>query len=217
MNTLEDQLNLLTGGTFTSSQYDDWVAHASRQVVDLLKMDDLAKFSTTVTIPITTGLAISGYRIHKAIVGGYDCIEYPAGMETQIADSGSLHKASAFTPGYIVNGGYIKTYNGSGNVQGTLLGVAYPAPDTSAATTITGVPENLVQAILLQTAIYAKTSQWKTAMAIVTTYNDTDQDIELAQSKKQEADALLNSIQLLQAQYESIIKLYLGVQQKEGV
>jgi len=158
-NTLKVQIDNLIGSGLASTLYDDWLVAGARTIVDILKAEDLERHSSSVSVPITTGLSVSGYRIWKVLVGGYDCLQYPAGFETQISDSGSLLRSSAFTPGYIINAGTLKTYNGS-NCAGTLIGIAYPsAIDSSTVEDIVGVPENMHHAVILYSSIQGRIKQ----------------------------------------------------------
>jgi hypothetical protein len=158
-NTLKTQIDNLIGVQLASTIYDDWLVAGARTIVDLLKPEDLERHSVSVSVPITTGLSVSLYRIWKILVSGYDATQYPAGFETQIVDANSLLKSSVFTPGYIINAGTLKCYNGA-NCAGDLIGIAYPtAIDSSTATDITGVPENMHHAVILYSAIQGRIKQ----------------------------------------------------------
>jgi hypothetical protein len=168
-NTLKDQIDNIIGSGLASTLYDNWLVAGARTIVDILKPEDLERHSSSVAVPITTGLSVSLYRIWRVLVGGYDAAAYPTGYETQLVDSNSFHQSSAFTPAYIINAGTLKTYNGA-NCAGTLIGIAYPTGiDSSVATDVAGVPENMHYATILYAAIQARIKQMSNIVDNMTT------------------------------------------------
>ena len=205
--TLKAQIDNLVGTGLASTAYDNWIMAGARTIVDILKPEDLERHSSSVVVANPAGLAVQLYRIWKVLVNGYDATQYPAGYETQIVDSNSFHKSSAFTPAYIINAGTLKCYNGA-QVAGSILGIAYPsAVDSSTDTEIVGVPENMHYAVILYSAIQARIKQISNLYDTITTalsslpatvvssldleteysqlltYTNTTEDIELAQAQ----------------------------------
>lgn len=179
-NTLKTQIDNLVGSGIAATVYDDWVRAGARTIVDLLKQDDLERHSSGVTVPVTTGLAVQLYRIWKVLVNGYECLQYPTGWESRIANVNSLHKASTMTPVYIIKAGTLKTYDDSGNVAGSIIGIQYPTTiDTATDTDIVGVPENMHYAVILYAAIQARIKQM-TELIGTTLAGYTISDIDLS-------------------------------------
>lgn len=163
MAILKDQIDALIGTGIVSTTYDVWIKAGARSIVDIMTPEDMASHSTSVTIPVTTGLTTAhNYRVYRVLVGGYEAKELPAGKETQVVDSNSLLKSSPMTPCYIMNAGTMKTYNGV-NVAGTLLGVEYnTGVDSSADVEVGNIPDQLEFACILYAAIQGKMNQLAT-------------------------------------------------------
>lgn len=220
MATLKTQVDDLIGSGIASTVYNEWLKAGARSLVDLFNQGDLESHSVSVAVPITTGLTTaSQYRIWRVTIGGYDATQYPAGYETQIVDTNSLHKSSVFTPAYIINAGTLKCYNGA-NIAGTLLGCQYDTGvDSTADSEIPNFPDQLQYAVVLYAAILGRQNQITTLIAsmataisasltslptplvssldltahlsVLNTYVVTTEDIELAQAKIAEIQTLL--------------------------
>lgn len=234
-DTLKTQIDNVIGAGLASSLYDNWLVAGARTTVDILKDEDLERHSSSVVIPITTGLNVTLYRIWQILVGGNSAIQRITGNETQAVDSNSFYKAGPYTPAYIIQAGTLKCYDGTirgtptlvsggtgygigevltfgthgfkmitltvdgsgviltwqvydygsgepggtytttsgfgsnaqcsititeNTINGTLIGIQYPtAIDSSIATDITGVPENMHYATILYACIQARLKQ----------------------------------------------------------
>lgn len=109
--TLQTQIENLTGSAFAAALYDDWLIAGARGIVDILKPEDMERHSTATEVP-TTGLACSLYRVWRVLVGNNTAVPRDTGNESQVVDANSFYKATPFTPAYIVKSGVMKCYNG---------------------------------------------------------------------------------------------------------
>lgn len=195
MSTFLVRVEALTGTTSETTDMSDWLTAGAKWLIDLLPEEKLLRMTTTAT-DSGSGVSVASMRVFGAYKSGYRAIQLHPGEYARYVDSASRFYGTSTTPVfYILNGAlFVKPGGGTAQV------ITYPTV-AYGDSTITGMPTEWEQAVVLYAA--SQYAQSKSALSYTNwiTYLETNKDIELGagelnklQLQLQESQANLKSI-----------------------
>ena len=151
MPTLQQLVNGYIGTTGAGSDtnsLNQWLTEGAQLLI--MKLPDKALKPYATILPVTSGgIIVSAYRILEVYANNYHSIEFPAGMKAQLTDPDSVYFAIPTSPGHVFDDNKLFILPSGGSVLSIPLPVL-----TVVSTSIPGLPIELVQAVILYTAIH---------------------------------------------------------------
>lgn len=148
MATFKTRVESIIGTVSSTSLLDAWLSSGAKFVLLQIPANKLTHYAQQITF--TTSVSLWGRKFIGVTVGGYEPRQIPPGKETQVADSASIHAATAFTPAFIVKGNNVYTYpSGTSSI---LYAIAYPDV-TNTDSSIINFPVELEDAVIYYACI----------------------------------------------------------------
>ena len=122
MPTFKARVESIIGTVSSTANLDIWLSSGAKFVLVQIPAQKLYQYAQAISF--TTSVALWNRKLVNISVGGYTAKEVPLGKQTQVADSGSIHYATALTPAYLVQGNNLYVYpTGTSSI---LLAINYP-------------------------------------------------------------------------------------------
>ena len=149
MATFKARIEAIIGTGDSTGNLDIWLTSGAKFVLIQIPAQKLLSYAQTVSY--TGGsVALWNRKFISVTVGGYSPILIPPGKETQVADSTSIHYATALTPAYLVKGNMVYSYPTSSS--GILHAINYPEV-TNTDSGIANFPPELEDAVVYYACI----------------------------------------------------------------
>ena len=149
MATFKARIEAIIGTGDSTGNLDIWLTSGAKFVLIQIPAQKLLSYAQTVSY--TGGsVALWNRKFIGVTVGGYSPILIPPGKETQVADSASIHYATALTPAYLIKGNMVYSYPTSSS--GILHAINYPEV-TNTDLGIANFPPELEDGVVLYACI----------------------------------------------------------------
>jgi hypothetical protein len=146
--TLRAQVESYVGTITDTASLDQFLSDSAKILVDVIPDGKLDSFMVGVAVD-DSGASCSSYRIVSASNAGRKARGFPADRKAELSDAHSIHQATAFSPGFYIEGG--KLYVVPASSSRLFYGIPYPTV-LNTDTSIASFPVPLVPAVVLDAA-----------------------------------------------------------------
>lgn len=231
MPTFKSRIEEYVGTTSDDTALTNWLTQGATFHVRLLTPDQLYRYASEQSVS-ASGFTIGDSIILEVDKSGNPSTQYPPNFKGRLTDSGSIHKATEFSPAHILRGGKLFVYPDGG----TALTVDMPSvafgdteidvlpPDLEGATALYAALQFLVSELSSDLANVSNTLSLgnvptlpvaPTKSSLTSDYSDvdtrlTDDDIELSQGRLKKIETRLGEFARDIQKYSSEVQAELG-------